>query len=79
MTTLRMHAYACDEVAELSLRDEPSPGVAIQDQVLALVAVLVALVHHCRSCSVTLHNRTGMFQSPRQMRGCLRWRVTERD
>lgn len=80
MTALRMQAHACDDVAGLSLRDETplpacpggflelSPAVAIQDRVIALVALLVALVHHCRSYSVTLCNRTGMFQSGRQMR-----------
>jgi hypothetical protein len=44
-----------------------------------LVALLVALVHHRGSCSVTLSNRTGMFQSQRQRRGSVRWGVTERD
>jgi hypothetical protein len=58
---------------------ELSPTVSLEDLVIALVAVLVALVQHRGSYSVTLGNRTAMFQSPHQMRGSLRWRVTERD
>jgi hypothetical protein len=71
----------CDDDAGLALRDETplsarpggfltlSPAVAIEDRVIALVALLVALVHHRRSYPVTLGNRTGMFQSGRHMRG----------
>jgi hypothetical protein len=91
MIAFRMQARACDDVAGLSLRDETplpwclggflelSSAVAIQDRVITPVALLVALVHHRRSYSVTLGNRTGMFQSARQTRGSLRWSVTERD
>jgi hypothetical protein len=87
MTALRMQAHASDDVAGLSLRDETplpacpggslelSPVAAIQDRVIALVA----LVHHRGSYSVTLGSRTGTFRWPRQMRRSLRWRVTERD
>jgi hypothetical protein len=65
MTALRMQAHACDGVAGLSLREETplracpggflelSPTVAIQDRVIALMALLVALVHHRRSHSVS--------------------------
>jgi hypothetical protein len=86
-----MQAHACDDVAELSLRDETplpvcpegflelSPAVALQDRLIALVALLVALVHQRGSYSVTLGSRTGMCRSPRQMRGSLGWRATERD
>ena len=56
-----------------------SSSSAFQDPVFALVALLVALVHHRGSCSVTLGNRRAILQSPRQMRGLLRWRTTERD
>jgi hypothetical protein len=52
--------------------------VALKD-LIALVALLVALVHHRGSYSVTLGNRRGMLRSPRRTRGFLRWRVTERD
>jgi hypothetical protein len=91
MTALRMQAHASDDVAGLSLRDETplpacpggslelSPVAAIQDRVIALVALLVALVHHGGSYSITLGSRTGTFRWPRQMRRSLRWRVTERD
>jgi hypothetical protein len=87
----RIQVHACDDVTAFSFRHEtPVPAcpgcfldlsraVALQDLVIALVALLVALVHHRRSYSVTLGNRTGMVQSRRQMRGSLRWSVTQRD
>jgi hypothetical protein len=87
MTTLRMQAHACDDIAAFSLRDETpilaclggllelSPAVAPQGVVFALVALLVALVQHRRSYSVTLGYRTGVFQLSRQMRGSLRWSI----
>jgi hypothetical protein len=40
---------------------ELSPAVAVHDRVIALVALLVALVHHRRSHSVALGNRTRRF------------------
>jgi hypothetical protein len=52
---------------------------SLQHLVFPLVALLVALVHHRRSYSVTLGSRTGAFRWPSQVRGCLRWRMTERD
>jgi hypothetical protein len=58
---------------------ELSPAVPLQDRVITLVAVLVALVHHHQSYSVTLGNRMGMFRFPHQMRRSLRWRMIERD
>jgi len=91
MTAVTMQAHACDGVAGRSLQHETSlpscpggflelrPAVAIEDRVIALVALLVALVHPRWSYSVTLGNRTGTFRWPRQMRRSLRWRVTERD
>ena len=91
MSTLAIHAPSCDCTTAPSLRDETPRPVrpgdfleldhvkAQQDRVSILVAVLVALVHHRRSYSVTLSNRTGAFESPHQIRGSLRWGVTERD
>jgi len=52
---------------------------SLQDLVIALVALLVALVHHRGSYSVTLGNRAAAFPSAREMRGILGWRVTEED
>jgi hypothetical protein len=87
----RIQAHACDDIAAISLRDETqvqaclggllelSPAVTAQGLLFALVALLVALVHHRQSYSVTLGNRTGMFRAARQMRESLRWRIIERD
>jgi hypothetical protein len=52
-----------------------TPTRSLQDLVIALVA----LVHQRGSYPVTLGSRAGGFRSPRQMRGFLRWSVTERD
>jgi hypothetical protein len=91
MFASRTQTHACDDVAAFSLRDETpgpaypggfldlSPTVTPQDLAIVVVALLVALVHHRRSYSVTLGNRTGMFWLPRQRPGSLRWRVTARD
>ena len=91
MDAARTPAQACDDLATFSLRGERpgpaapqgslelSPKGTIRELMIALVALLVALVHHRRSYSVTLDNRTGPFPSPRQMRGSLRWSVTQRD
>jgi hypothetical protein len=79
MYTLWIHAQTCGGRPAFSLRGELAPARLLQDLVFALVALLVALVHHRGSHPVTLGNRTGMFQSPRQMRGFLRWMVTEQD
>jgi hypothetical protein len=49
------------------------------DLVVALVAVLVALVHHRWSYAVILGNTAGDVHPPRQIRRLLRWRVIERD
>jgi hypothetical protein len=58
MTVLRRQAHAGDDVAGLSLRNDTPPTVchggfldlgpamASQDRVIAVVALLVALVHH---------------------------------
>jgi hypothetical protein len=72
MTALGKLAHVCDDAAGLSLPNEtlyrhvpgflePGPAVAIQ-RVFALVALLVALVHHRVSYSVTLGNKTGTLQ-----------------
>ena len=92
MFVSRIRTHACDDVAAAfsPWDDTPvlayprgfldlSPAVAFRDRVIALVALLVGLVHHRGSYSVTLGNRTGMFPSPRQMPGSLRWSVTQRD
>jgi hypothetical protein len=83
--------FTGDDVTAFSFQREApvptSPGgflelsrrVALQDRVIALVAVLVALVHHRWSYSVILGNRTAGVPSSRQMRGFLQWRVIEQD
>src|SRR5262249_21673200 len=88
MYASRIQGHTFDDLAAFSLRgampvslppEELTPAGSVQDPVIPLVALLVALVHHRRSYSVTLGSRTSTFRWPRQMRGSLRWRVTERD
>ena len=91
MRTSRTQGQPSDDISAFSLRGktreslspeellELTPARSLQDPAIALVALLVALVHHRGSYSVTFGNRTDTFQWPRQMRRCLRWRVTERD
>src|SRR5262249_20739810 len=88
MYASRIQSHTFDDLAAFSLRGEtlvspPSEKLtsaqSLQDLVIPLVALLVALVHHRRSYSVTLGSRRGPFRWPRQMRGSLGWRVTERD
>jgi hypothetical protein len=84
MYASRIQGLTSDDLAALSLRApedllELASAPSLQNLVSALVALLVALVHHRRSHSVTLGSRTGTFRWPRQVRGCLRWRMTERD
>jgi hypothetical protein len=91
MYASRIQGHMRDELAAFSRQGEApvlplpkdslelNPARSLQDLVIALVALLVALVHHRRSHSVTLGNRTGIFQPPRRMRRSLRWRVTKRD
>src|SRR5262245_11891424 len=59
--------------------EDPTPARSPQSLVFALMALLVALVHHCWSYSVTLGNRMSMFRLPRQMLRLLGRRVTKRD
>jgi hypothetical protein len=91
MHASRIQGHTSEDLAALSPRGETlvsrphedllelTPARSLQDLVIALVALLVALVHHRGSYSVTLGSRTGTFRWPRQRRGSLRWRVTERD
>jgi hypothetical protein len=84
MYASRIQGHASDGLAAFSVRTpedllELTPTRSLQDLVITLVALLVARVHHPGSYSVTLGNRTGTFLWPRQMRGSLRWRVSERD
>jgi hypothetical protein len=91
MNASRIQAHACDGVVPFSLRDETrvptcpggfrklSPAVGLQDLMIALVALLVALVHQRGSYSVTCGNRTRMCRSLRQMRASFRRSVTKRD
>jgi hypothetical protein len=73
----------CDDVAAFSLREETPTsvcpggllGLAPTVPPQGLLTAVVALLHHRGSYSVILGNRTGMFQSPRQMPGFVRWRV----
>jgi hypothetical protein len=76
----RIQGHTSDDLAAISLQGEtrvsPSPedgldltpARSLQDLVIALVALLVALVHHRVSYSVTLGSRTGTFRRPRQIR-----------
>jgi hypothetical protein len=85
-SSIRGHTF--DDLAAFPLRgetpappppEELTPARSFQDLVIGLVAVLVALVHHRGSYSVTLGSRRGMLRLPRQMRRSLGWRVTEQD
>jgi hypothetical protein len=88
MHASRIQGLTSDTFAAFSLQretrasppsEELSPARSLQDLVTVLVALLVALLHHRRSYSVTLGSRMGTFQWERQMRRSLRWSVTERD
>ncbi len=84
MCASRIQGHASDALDAFSLRApedllELTPARSLQDLAIALVALLGALVHHRQAYSVTLGNKTRAAESPRQMRGSLRWRVTERD
>jgi hypothetical protein len=83
MHASRIQGHTSDDLAALSPRGETlvsrphedllelTPARSLQDLVIALVALLVALVHHRGSYSVTLRNRTGMVPSARQKRRSL--------